>query len=186
MSAAPVVNTERQPPRLRLPTFADVYRDDLGFVWNALRRLGAQPSDVEDLAHEVFLVVHRRLVDFDPERPIRPWLFGICYRVLADHRRLARHRIETPDEGHPEEASTQAGPEKVAQQRQQQALVHQVLGHLDVDKRAVLIMHEMHGFAAPEIAHALGVPVNTVYSRLRVARAQFAATLSALQQGDPS
>ena len=75
-------------------------------MWNVLRRLGVHPNDVEDVGHDVFIVVHRHLASYDPSRPLRPWLFGICVRTVADHRRLARHRREVPCDGHeaPDEA----------------------------------------------------------------------------------
>jgi RNA polymerase sigma factor (sigma-70 family) len=77
------------------PTFRSVFDGELNFVWNTLRRFGVAERDLEDLAHEVFVVVDRQLGSYDPSRPLRPWLFTIAFRCASDYRRLARHRHET-------------------------------------------------------------------------------------------
>jgi RNA polymerase sigma-70 factor (ECF subfamily) len=74
--------------------FDEIYRRHFPYVWRTLRRLGVAPADVEDVAHEVFVVVHRRLADFDGQRPIKPWLFGIAFRLASEDRRRARRRFE--------------------------------------------------------------------------------------------
>ena len=84
--ATPVCNVE----------FPAVYAAELGYVWSALRRLGVQERDVEDLCHDVFVIVFRNLAVYDARRPIRPWLFGIAFRVASDYRRSARHRRDIP------------------------------------------------------------------------------------------
>ncbi|MBK6515836.1 MAG: hypothetical protein IPG04_17515 [Polyangiaceae bacterium] len=88
------------------PAFANVFAAELPYVLRSLRRLGALPADVEDLGHDVFMVVHRELARFDPARPIRPWLFGIAFRVASDHRRLARVRREVPTAQVPDAAAS--------------------------------------------------------------------------------
>src|SRR5262245_54912952 len=79
---------------LARPQFADVFLNEFSYVWSALARLGIEPCDREDLAHEVFCRVYRRLSDYDPARPLRPWLFGFAFRLASDHRRQARRRFE--------------------------------------------------------------------------------------------
>ena len=84
-----------------------VYDEHFDYVWHTLRRLGVRAADLEDLAHDVFVAFHRTRATYDPSRPIRPWLFGIAFRVSSDHRRRARHRYEvvaerdTPDASRP-------------------------------------------------------------------------------------
>ena len=68
-------------------TFRQIYEAELGYVYTSLRRLGVKVRHLEDLTHDVFLVVHRKLDDYDSSRPLRPWLFGIAYRVALDHKR---------------------------------------------------------------------------------------------------
>ena len=55
---------------------------------------------------------------------------------------------------------------------------------IDVGRRAVLVLHEIEEMTAPEIAQVLSIPLNTVYSRLRVARLELEAAL-ARQGGGP-
>src|SRR5262245_47602718 len=90
-------------PAVRLE---DLFKAESSYVWNTLRRLGVQERDLEDLTHEVFLTVHRRLGDYDATRPVRPWLFGIALRTALRYRELARHRRELVTE--PPEAVDQA------------------------------------------------------------------------------
>jgi RNA polymerase sigma-70 factor, ECF subfamily len=156
---------------LASPEFEQVYRDGVAYVAHSLRRLGARPADLEDLTHDVFVVVHRRLATFDAARPIRPWLFGIAYRVLLDFRRLARHRSEVSPSSEPADPRT---PEDSAVRVQQREILSRVLAELDPERRAIFVMHEVDGHAMPEIAAALDLPLNTAYSRLRLARRDIA------------
>jgi RNA polymerase sigma-70 factor (ECF subfamily) len=158
---------------------ASVFDEHFRYVWSSLRRLGVRDVDLEDLAHEVFLRVHANLHEYDPERPMRPWLFGFAYRVASDHRRLARHRMELG--GVVAEATDPQPPadERVAAD-EDRALLRRALEQLDVERRAILVLHHVEGVPVAEIAVALGVPVNTAYSRLRMAREQLADALRAL------
>ncbi|HEY4016523.1 MAG TPA: RNA polymerase sigma factor [Polyangiaceae bacterium] len=162
------------PPRV--PEIGAVFDEHFDYVWNTLRRLGVRESDIEDLSHEVFLKVHARLDQFDATRPMRPWLFGFAYRVAADHRRLARHRFEVL--GAPVEAvDPMVAPDERLEADEERALVEAALEELDLDRRAVLVLHDVDEVPIPAIAHELGIPVNTAYSRLRLARHELAAAL---------
>src|SRR5689334_8515619 len=83
-SACPVL----APPRL---TFRAIFEAEFAYIFNTLRRLGVREPDLEDVTHDVFITVNRLLSEFDPSRPLRPWLFGFAFRVASDYRRLARH-----------------------------------------------------------------------------------------------
>ena len=76
------------------PSFRTLFDGEFSYVWNTLRRLGVAESDVLDQTQEVFVVVHGLLADYDPNRPVRPWLFAIAYRIACRYRSLARHRRE--------------------------------------------------------------------------------------------
>lgn len=166
--------------------FESVYKAEFTYVWHTLRRLGARDRDLEDLAHDVFVVVHRRLSDYDPARPIKPWLFGIAFRVAAGDRRRARNHSEIASDKVDVAADVPGADDQLAA-RQDRELVLEALGALDLDRRAVFVMHDIDGHAAPEIAAAIGVPLNTVYSRLRHARERFAAAVRRLhaRRGEP-
>lgn len=165
------------PARPERPAFESVYRAEFSYVYRALRHLGAREAEVEDLAHDVFVVVHRKLAEYDPERPIRPWLFGIAYHVAARHRERAAVRAEIATGDPPERAAPEPRADERVAAREAWAAVQRALGELDLDQRGVLVMHDLEGHAAPEIAAALGVPLNTVYSRLRLARAKLVAAV---------
>jgi len=167
-----------QSPKAAPPRLAELYRAHFDYVWHAARRVGIHPSDLEDVVQEVFVVVGRKLADFDAARPIKPWLFGILYRVALDWRRRAFRKREVATE-EMLDADPAEGPEHHAHAAQQRALVAKALETLDWDKRVVLVMHEFHELAVPEIAVELGIPVNTAYSRLRLARRDFSEAVRA-------
>jgi RNA polymerase sigma-70 factor (ECF subfamily) len=162
------------PPR---PAFRAVFEAEFSYVFNTLRRLGVRESDLEDVTHDVFLLVHRLLPEFDPSRPLRPWLFGVAFRVASDHRRLARNTREIPqDPPHEPIDSALLADEQIASAQARQ-LVIEALDELELNRRAVLVLHDIDGQAIPPIAEALGISVNTAYSRLRLAREEFRAAV---------
>jgi RNA polymerase sigma-70 factor (ECF subfamily) len=158
--------------------FAAVYRDNLDYVWQSLRRLGVPAADLEDLAHEVFLVVHRKLAEYDTARPIKPWLFGIAFRVASDHRRKLTRRGEQADDAADARAAADASPEAQVVTRQAIELARRALAAVDDDARAVFILAELDGVAVTDVATSLEIPVNTAYTRLRRARLAVASALT--------
>ena len=168
-------------PSPQQPDLGAIFDEHFDYVWTTLRRLGVRESDLEDLSHEVFLKVQGRLDDYDATRPLRPWLFGFAYRVAADHRRLARHRFEVF--GAPVEAIDPVLPADARLQAdEERELVEAALDKLDLERRAILLLHEVEEQPVPAIARALGIPVNTAYSRLRMAREQLATAVARLQR----
>jgi RNA polymerase sigma-70 factor (ECF subfamily) len=149
--------------------FTALYDEHFAFVWRNLRRLGVPAASLDDAAQDVFLVVHRRLGDV-PGEGARAWLFGVVRRVAADHRRTAARRGAEPLDTVPEPV---AAPEPGLERAEAARVVHEILARLDDEKREVFVLAELEQMAAPEIAAAIGVPLNTVYSRLRAARAAF-------------
>jgi len=153
----------------RSAAFHAIFETHLQYVWNTLRYLGVRSADTRDVAQEVFLTVFERFDDYDPSRSVRTWLFVIAYHAASNYRRLARHRRELPDSG--EEAAGQGlNAEQLVAAREQTDLLVQMISQIDLPKRAVLVMHDMDGIAMPEIAESLSIPLNTAYSRLRLAR----------------
>lgn len=157
---------------LRAMEFDAVYREHFAFVWRSLRRLGVAPAQLDDAAQDVFLVVHRRLADFEGRSTVKTWLFGIALRVARDHRRRARR--DAPSETAPDELrSPGASPHDALERTEAARMLDKLLESIDEDRRPVFILTELEGIAAPEIAAVLGIPLNTVYSRLRLAREEF-------------
>jgi RNA polymerase sigma-70 factor (ECF subfamily) len=165
-------------------SFREIFDAEFDYVANGLLRLGVPERDVDDVTHDVFVTFYRRIAEFDPERPLRPWLFGIALRHASDYRRSARHRNEVLSDASREPAFAGPGPESEAGANQTRALVLRALEAIDLDRRALLIMHDIDGISATDIGHALGVPANTVYSRLRVARERFRDEVRRIQLGE--
>lgn len=164
-----------------LPDFGEIYEQYFDFVWRSLRRLGVPQAALDDASQEVFLVVHQRAADFEGRSSVKTWLFGIAAQVA---RRQARTAARRPAETLPDPAPALPGaptPQDEAARREDIALLYAILEDLDHDRRAVFVMSELDQLAAPEIAEALGVPLNTVYSRLRTARREFEASLKRRQ-----
>lgn len=174
---------ETRPPSP--PAFAEVYESCASLVWRNLRRLGVPESSLEDAAQDVFLVVHRRLPEFEGRSSLRTWIFGIVLRVAARHRRKARGLAvrETAIPGELGEALTapvHEGPFERTLHRQANQLLHRVLERLDEERRALLIMVDLEQTSVAEAAEALEINLNTAYSRLRAARRAFEAELGVL------
>jgi RNA polymerase sigma-70 factor, ECF subfamily len=164
--------------------FASVYEAHAAFVWRVLRGMGVSDSQVEDAVQEVFIVVHRRLPEFDGRHSIKTWLFAIAFRVACDQRRkLKRGRSHQPIDDHLRDRSP--GPAETAERLEAARIFEKLLDQVDVEKRAVLVLAEIEGMTVPEIAAATGVRTNTVYSRLRRARIQLNQALSSWQRREP-
>ncbi len=162
-----------------LPSFREIFETQSAWMWNTLRRLGVHERDLEDVAHEVFIAVHRRLGDYDPARPLRPWLFGIALRTALRYRELARHRREVMGRDHEPMCEAPSAEDRIAA-AEARRLVRHALAGMEMNRRAVFVMHEIDGEPIPAVADALGVPLNTAYSRLRLARADFRAAVKRL------
>ena len=148
-----------------------IYRQELGYVLQTLKRLGVPAAAAEDVAHDVFITVKARLPDYDESRPVRPWLFGIAMRSAANHRAKAHLRHETNEEADAVDPSH--GPAEQSEAASARRLVARALKTLDDDKRNIFVLHELDEVPVPEAAQVLGVPVDTAWSRLRAARREF-------------
>lgn len=153
--------------------FEEIFEAQLPYVWTSLKRLGVAPRDLEDVAHELFLQVLKRLPECDMSQPIRPWLFAFAVRYAADYRRLARHKTDLL--GSEEPVATSSSPEGALAAVERERLVLRALESIDMDRRAVFVLHELDEVPMSEITTALGIPLHTGYSRLRVAREEFVA-----------
>jgi RNA polymerase sigma-70 factor (ECF subfamily) len=162
--------------------FRDVFEQQLDYVLRTLRFLGVRTADLEDVAHDVFILVYRHLGDYDPARPLRPWLYAFVYRTARDHRQLARHR-ETAIDWAGQPVDSRAPPDALLIRQQMQDLALRALETLEPDERGVFVATMLNELSAPEIAAALGIPLNTVYSRLRRARAKFEANVRRFETG---
>ncbi len=154
--------------------FERVYQEHFAFVWRTLRRLGVREADTADAAQEVFLVVHRKLPEFEGRSMLTTWLFGISLRVARDRLKRAHVRHETLDEEAVADHIDERG-DVGAQAERRESLAHleRVLGRLDLDQRAAFTLFELEGLPCDQIAAMMEVPVATIHSRLRLAREAF-------------
>jgi RNA polymerase sigma-70 factor, ECF subfamily len=157
--------------------FDVVFADTRPFVWRVLGRLGVARADIADVCQEVFLIVHRRLDDYDG-RPVRAWCYGICVRVAADYRKRAHRRHERLGEAPPEQRIV-AEQERALELVRARARLEQVLAQLDQSKREVFVLYELEELSMSEIAQIVGCPLQTAYSRLHAARQAVRAAFGA-------
>lgn len=165
--------------------FEVVYEEHFRFVWRALRRLGVREADVADAVQDVFIVVHRKLDEFEGRAKLTTWLYGICFRVAHDRRRLAEARRARTDDteldDHPDERVDVAGE---IERRQGLAMLEAILDELPLEQRAVFTLFELDGMKGEEIAEMLEIPIGTAHSRLRLARHSFRDAITRMQARD--
>jgi RNA polymerase sigma-70 factor (ECF subfamily) len=172
---------EIQPESIVQPaveaSWSDFYEQHFEFVWRSLRRLGVPQASVDDATQEVFIVAFRREGEFEGRSSVKSWLFGIALFVA---RRSARTASRRRAEELPECLVDSRGlnPQESAARTEAIRALYRVLDELDADKRAVFVMAELEQMTAPEIAEATQTPLNTVYSRLRMARMDFDKALA--------
>jgi RNA polymerase sigma-70 factor (ECF subfamily) len=148
---------------------ATVFREHLPFVFRALRRLGVAEGDIDDVCQEVFVVVMRKLAEFEGRSQLRTWIYGICVRSASDYRKRAPRRREVLTDA-PPEGVTLRGPHDYATEAEARDLLDRLLAELDDDKRAVFVLYEIEELPMAEVALALDCPLQTAYSRLHAAR----------------
>ena len=180
-----VVNSESVPPALPprthlAPNFRALFLEHGSYVASSLRRLGVRENDVEDVTHDVFLAVYRHLDDYDPQRPIKPWLFGFAAKIALGHRRRKSYTHEVIAADIEAVDPAPAADEEVAKS-QSRSLVLAALRAVAEERRPVFVMHDIDAISMPDITTALRIPLNTGYSRLRLARAEFAAAVQRLR-----
>jgi RNA polymerase sigma-70 factor (ECF subfamily) len=158
----------------------DAFQKEFSYLRRTLRRLGVRPVDLDDDAHEVFLVLNRKWADYDPTRPLRPYLFVIAFRVVAARKR--RQQRETPHSLE-ETASQVAHPDEALEATRDRELVLAALSRVPLARRAVFVMHDIDEVPMREIVKELSLPLFTGYSRLRKARREFEAAVKALRKG---
>jgi RNA polymerase sigma-70 factor, ECF subfamily len=163
------------PPR---PDFRTLFERELAYVLSALRRLGVASADLEDEAHNVFVAVLKRLHTYDPTRPLKPWLFGFAFRVASEYRRKTGRAV--PLEEPQSVVDGAVRPDAGYESARKRWMVQTVLEEIELDRRAVFVLHDIDGFTGDEIARTLEIPLGTVYSRLRLAREDFAAKIRRL------
>ena len=153
-------------------TVALFAESSVDYVLRTMLRLGAPARDAEDLAHEVFVIAHRRMSAFDASRRVEPWLYGIAKNVLRDYRKSSRYRREQLDDG--SIADHRHAPTRDADNAD---TLRRALAKLDEPMLDVIILCDLTELTVVETATELGVPEGTVKDRLRRAREQLRAAI---------
>lgn len=168
------------PPGLRALTvdgevmeLEQVYRDQFRFVWRVLHGMGVPDRDVPDAVQDVFMVVHRKLAEFEGRSALRSWIYGICLRVASNRRKSAFTRRERLEPLDLETPTGDPSPSQQAETRQLTEVAALILERVPEEQRAVFVLFEMEGMVSEDIAELLEIPLGTVYSRLRRAREAF-------------
>lgn len=163
-------------------TLESIYREHYRFIWRSALRMGISSDHVEDAVQDVFVVVSERLHTFEGRSSLRTWLFAILFRVASQHRRkhAKARRKEAPAISVPIAADESLARKEAA------TLFERMLDELDDDQRAIFVLFELDRMPAKEIAEALSIKVNTVYSRLRLARKKMKRSLARFQARDSS
>ncbi len=167
---------------LSTEAFPDLFRTHAPFAWRCLRRLGVAASDADDVCQEVFMIVYRKLGEYDGRASLRAWIYGICVKKASDHRRLARNKREQIGAELPEPPHPGAGPEAHADSRRALAKLDLVLDDLNDDQRAAFVLYEVEGLSLQEVAESCGAPLQTIYSRLQTARRAVEAALATTRE----
>lgn len=168
------------PASLPVLSFKELYRQYFNFVWSSARRFGVQPSGMDDLIQEVFIVIHGRLHTLEKPEALRSWIYGVVRRIASNHRRAQRSTAETSTStpGYPEALSREPTPLEQVERNAALQLLTSLLDELDESKREIFGLVEVDELSVTEAAEMLDIPVNTAYSRLRAARQAFEAALT--------
>jgi RNA polymerase sigma-70 factor (ECF subfamily) len=132
--------------------------------------LGVSPDAADDAVQDVFVVAHRRLADFEARSGPRTWLFAIAMRVVSDHKRSKRRRLNLLERAQTVEHQPACSPFDTTADAELRRALLGALESLPEEQRIAFALAELEELTVPEIASALGIKLNTVYSRLRVAR----------------
>ena len=157
-------------------SFEAIYHAHYDLVSRWVRALAGATADREDLVQEVFLVVYRRLPDFDG-RNLKGWLYRITVRQVRDYRRLFwirsifRHGVDVS----PEMPSARPTPLMTLEARERQQRLEWMLSHLSDQVRAAFVLFEIEGYTSDEIGDMQSVSVHTVRSRIHRARKKMSA-----------
>jgi RNA polymerase sigma-70 factor, ECF subfamily len=181
-----VESSAEAPGKLDL---ARIYAGQKDFVWLTLQRMGVRRPDLEDVFQDVFVIAHKRLHTYDPQAKLSAWLYGICLRSLAAHRRRAFRRRERAGDvdvsvappGTEHWHAQVAAPDATVHQLERQATLDELLDTLDPEHRMVVVMFEVEEQSCAHIAELIGVPVGTVHSRLHTARRKLAQAAGRLR-----
>jgi RNA polymerase sigma factor (sigma-70 family) len=158
--------------------FERVYAEHFAFAWRSLRLLGVAEDVVEDAVQDVFAVVSRQLEDFAGRAALRTWIFAIVQRTAANYRRRHRRKSRPLVPLARELVGSDPTPQAHAEAAEVVHVIERFCEALTPDRRALFVLALIEELPGPEVSRALGIPLNTVYSRVRSLRAGLERALS--------
>ncbi len=158
---------------VEVASYEAIYDEHFNFVWRNARRLGVPEASVDDVVQDVFLVVHRKLSQFEGRSSLHTWLYGILVRVVRDHRRSQARRTAKAIAVAAEPEEPEPTPLDLLAKREAARVLEGLLDELDEEKREVFVLVELEQLSVADVATALGLNVNTAHARLRAARSAF-------------
>ena len=173
-------------PGFPVPAFDNVYETMVDFVWRSARRMGVRQADTDDVVQEVFVIVHRRLAEFEGRAQLKTWVFQILVHVVKHYFRTHDRKpgdvaSGTGTEIQALEANHDQGPTVQLERMEALRALDRLLSQLDDDKRVVFVLAELEQLTLLEIAEIVEANANTVASRLRAARKDFEKAMSRFQ-----
>lgn len=157
-------------------SFRDFYEEHFDLVFGLIHRYGVGSGDAEDLTQQVFLVVNAHQAELDQLENERAWLRAITVRVVHGHyrwRRVRRLHAWLVADAWGGDSTGEPTPEHAALSREAVAEVQEVLARMSPKLRDALVLVELEEQAPREAAVILRIPLNTLRSRLLLARQQF-------------
>src|SRR5687767_5222912 len=159
--------------------FDAVYVTYFQEVMRWIRAMGGREPDQEDLAQEVFMIVGRKLQNFDGQN-IKGWLYRITQRTVRDYRRAAWFRnlfggkkVLDSEPALLRLVEPGKGPNEHVEQQEAARTMAMILERMRDKQRTAFVLFEIEGYSGEEIAELENVPLNTIWSRLHHARKDF-------------
>lgn len=180
-SNAPIAEASVNPRGSEL-RFEAVFAEFAPYVLRVMPRLGVGTADVDDVAQEVFMAVHKGLADFEGRSRLRTWIYGICLRVAGNYRRRAHRRREVRGLDIEETFAPVQG--ETLERTRSRKLLMSALEGLSERKREVFVLYEIEELSMAEVAQAVDCPLFTAYARLYAARREMKQAIErATQEG---
>jgi RNA polymerase sigma-70 factor (ECF subfamily) len=160
------------------PALQATYSVHRAAVRGSLAHFGVAPADLDDMCHEVFLVVHAQRDQMADVQHVNLWLRAICWRVAAAYRRRSHRRHEIPVDDVPEVADSGSDlPLDEIERHQQREALLRALDKLNDETRDLLALHDLGDVPMTTIAELLECDRKTAHKRLAIARRRLARLL---------
>jgi RNA polymerase sigma-70 factor (ECF subfamily) len=156
-------------------SFETIYNEEVDRLWSVLRSMGVPESDVEDLAHAVFLVVLRKIDKFEGRSKLSTWIYSIALKVTSQHRRTVRRRRQAVDKFQ-NHRSVFDGSEALHGARSSETIM--LLDKLPFRERAALVLCDVHGFTTSEAAECLKMSPSTLHKYRKRAQLHMSSLLA--------